>query len=108
MPTANCLLPTGLYHFRPDNLRAHRTGLFKRLPQHLVPVIEPEPELGAIRERRRAIGLSQEDLAELIDCHRNYVGTVERGEQNVTFDLLMRFAKALETSLGTIINSAKL
>ncbi|MEI8140177.1 MAG: helix-turn-helix transcriptional regulator [bacterium] len=62
----------------------------------------------AIRERRRAIGLSQEDLAELIDCHRNYVGTVERGEQNVTFDLLMRFAKALETSLGTIINSAKL
>jgi transcriptional regulator with XRE-family HTH domain len=62
----------------------------------------------AIRDRRRAIGLSQEKLAERIECHRNYVGTVERGEQNVTFDLLVRFAKALETSLGTIIISAKL
>ncbi|MEI8141155.1 MAG: helix-turn-helix transcriptional regulator [bacterium] len=63
---------------------------------------------GAIRDRRRAIGLSQEKLAERIECHRNYVGTVERGEQNVTFDLVMRFSKALETSLGTIIISAKL
>ena len=62
----------------------------------------------AIRKRRHAIGLSQEDLAELIDCHRNYVGTIERGEQNITFDLLIRFAKALGTSLGEICNSAKL
>ncbi|MEI6787361.1 MAG: helix-turn-helix transcriptional regulator [bacterium] len=62
----------------------------------------------AIRERRRAIGLSQEDLAELIDCHRNYVGTIERGEQNITFDLLIRFAKALDTSLVKICMAAKL
>ena len=62
----------------------------------------------AIRERRRAIGLSQELLAERIDCHRNYVGTNERGEQNVTFDMLVRFARALETSLGKIITSTKL
>ena len=62
----------------------------------------------AIRERRRAIGLSQELLAERIDCHRNYVGTIERGEQNITFDLFVRFAKALDTSLGEICNSAKL
>jgi transcriptional regulator with XRE-family HTH domain len=62
----------------------------------------------AIRERRRAIGLSQELLAERIDCHRNYVGTIERGEQNITIDLLVRFARALETSLVKIFMSAKL
>ena len=62
----------------------------------------------AMRKRRHAIGLSQADLAELIDCHRNYVGTIERGEQNITFDLLIRFAKALDTSLGEIWMSAKL
>lgn len=73
------------------------------------PVSHQRCRLGAaIRERRRAIGLSQEDLAELIDCHRNYVGTIERGEQNITIDMLMRFAKALETSVGKICISAKL
>lgn len=73
------------------------------------PASQQRSRLGtAIRERRRAIGLSQEDLAELIDCHRNYVGTIERGEQNITFDVLMRFVKALDTSLAKIIISAKL
>lgn len=73
------------------------------------PASQQRCRLGAaIRERRRAIGLSQELLAERIDCHRNYVGTIERGEQNITFDLLVRFAKALDTSLGEIIISAKL
>jgi len=50
----------------------------------------------------------QERLAERIDCHRNYVGTVERGEQNITFDLLIRFAKALDTTLVKLCMSAKL
>ena len=52
-----------------------------------------------IRKRRLALGLSQERLAELIDCHRNYVGTVERGEQNITIDMLVRFAKALKCKM---------
>ena len=41
----------------------------------------------AIRKRRLALTLSQEQLAELADCHRNYVGNVERGEQNITIDV---------------------
>jgi len=45
------------------------------------------------------MGLSQEQLAERVDCHRNYVGNVERGEQNVTVDMLARFAGALGTGM---------
>jgi transcriptional regulator with XRE-family HTH domain len=52
-----------------------------------------------IRKRRLAMGLSQEQLAERVDCHRNYVGNVERGEQNVTVDMLARFAGALGTGM---------
>ena len=59
----------------------------------------------AIRKHRLALGLSQERLAEIIDCHRNYVGTVERGEQNMTVDMLARFAKALQCRTCTLTES---
>jgi transcriptional regulator with XRE-family HTH domain len=61
----------------------------------------------AIRIRRRNLKLSQEKLAEKVDCHRNYVGSVERGEQNLTVDMLMRFAKALGCSLAELSREAR-
>jgi len=66
-------------------------------------------ELGqAIRRRREALNLSQEAFAEKIDCHRNYVSLVERGEQNVTIDMLRRFAKALKCSVSELCADAEL
>ena len=66
-------------------------------------------ELGqAIRRRREAIALSQEAFAEKVDCHRNYVSLVERGEQNVTIDMLRRFAKALQCSVAELATDARL
>jgi len=57
----------------------------------------------AIRRRREELGLSQEKLAERVDCHRNYVGLVERGAQNVTIDMVGRFAEALKCRLSELI-----
>lgn len=53
-------------------------------------------ELGnAIKERRIAQGLSQEKLAELAGLHRTYVGSVERGERNISALNLRTIANSL-------------
>jgi len=48
-----------------------------------------------VRELRKKRGWSQERLAEVANLHRNYVGNVERGEQNVSIDNIENLAHAL-------------
>lgn len=60
----------------------------------------------AIRRRREELALSQEELAEAIDCHRNYVGLVERGEHNVSIEMIARFAEAFKCRASDIIREA--
>ena len=55
-----------------------------------------------------AVGLSQEKFGELVDCHRNYVGLIERGQQNVTIDMLGRFAQALACEISELLAGAGL
>jgi len=62
----------------------------------------------AIRTRRDALGVSQERLAEFTERHRNYIGLVERGEQNITIDSLVRIAKALKCKVSDILCDAGL
>lgn len=52
-----------------------------------------------IRSRRKEINLSQEELAERCDLHRTYIGSVERGERNVTLSTLEVIAKALKLEI---------
>ena len=56
-----------------------------------------------IRTHRRNAGWSQEKLAEKADLHHNYIGDIERGEENVSVDALMRIATALKTTLGDLV-----
>jgi transcriptional regulator with XRE-family HTH domain len=50
-----------------------------------------------------AKGLSQEDLAELANLHRTYVGSVERAERNVSIDNMERLAKALGCHISQLL-----
>jgi len=42
-----------------------------------------------IRSLRTARGLTQEQLAELTGFHRTYIGMIERGERNISQDLVI-------------------
>lgn len=56
-----------------------------------------------IRAARRRLGWSQEKLAEKADLHRNYIGDIERGEENVSVDALARIADALKIQVGDLV-----
>ncbi|WP_323880630.1 helix-turn-helix domain-containing protein [Aeromonas caviae] len=49
-----------------------------------------------VKRRRVASGLSQEDLASLSNLHRTYIGSVERGERNVSLQNIVSIAIALK------------
>lgn len=67
------------------------------------------PRLGAaIRARRKALGLSQEALADAAQIDRAHMGKIERGERNVTILNVLRVATALKASVAEICKSAGL
>ena len=49
-----------------------------------------------IRQARRLKGLSQEKLALNAKIDRSYMGRIERGEANITVDILYQLASILE------------
>lgn len=51
-----------------------------------------------IRDRRKELGLTQEALAKRLDCGKAAICRVEKEENNITTDRIIRFAKALETT----------
>ena len=56
-----------------------------------------------IRKYRQNLQWSQEKLAEKADLHRNYIGDIERGEENVSVDALMRIVTALKVRLSDLV-----
>ena len=60
--------------------------------------------LGArIRELRTNLGYTQESFADAIGLHRNYMGAIERGEQNLTLKTLQVVAQGLNTSVSKLL-----
>ena len=51
-----------------------------------------------VRENRERLKWSQEDLAEHCGLHRTYVGSVERGERNISIDNIEKISDALKIS----------
>ncbi len=56
-----------------------------------------------IKKLREEKGLTQEELAFLIDSARNYVGCIERGEKHPSIKTLYKISKALNTKLNNIL-----
>lgn len=56
-----------------------------------------------VRLLRLKIGLSQEELAGRAGLHRTYLGSVERGERNVSIDNMEKIAVALSTRLADLV-----
>lgn len=57
-----------------------------------------------IRELRTEAHLSQEKLAFECELDRTYIGSVERGERNISVINLRKIAKALKTEVPVLLN----
>lgn len=55
-----------------------------------------------IREKRKAYGWTQEELAAKAGIDRSYIGGVERGERNLTFTILCEICSALGCDVATL------
>lgn len=65
------------------------------------------PRLGnKIRTLRVEQGMSQEILAEKCNLHRTYIGSVERGERNITLNSLETIAKSLNVDIITLLSES--
>jgi transcriptional regulator with XRE-family HTH domain len=56
-----------------------------------------------IRAFREEKSLSQEEFADICGLHRTYVGSVERGERNVTLSTLEVFASVMGVSVPQLL-----
>ncbi len=56
-----------------------------------------------LRTVREEVGLSQENLAIKAGLHRNYIGILERGEQNPSLLVMLKISKALDMTLADLL-----
>ncbi|MGA3213558.1 MAG: helix-turn-helix transcriptional regulator [Terriglobales bacterium] len=60
-----------------------------------------------VRKLRAELHVSQEKLAEFCGLHRTYIGSVERGERNVSLQNIVRISRALQTTPSTLLEGIK-
>ena len=56
-----------------------------------------------VRERRLALGLTQQELADRAGIHRSYIGQIEMGKRNVTLKSVARIAEALQINIASLL-----
>ncbi|HET6660628.1 MAG TPA: helix-turn-helix transcriptional regulator [Rubrobacter sp.] len=59
---------------------------------------------GLVRRLRVEKGYSQEEFSFRVGLHQTYVSSIERGERNVTIQTADRIARALGTTLSSMLS----
>lgn len=57
-----------------------------------------------VQNHRKALGLSQEQLASRAGVHRTYIGMIERAEKNITLVNIEKIANALNVNISELCN----
>lgn len=61
-------------------------------------------QIGArIREQRQALGWTQQELGDQCGLHRTFIGSVERGERNVSILNLRLIASTLRVEIADLV-----
>jgi transcriptional regulator with XRE-family HTH domain len=61
----------------------------------------------AVKDRREALGLTQEEFAERAGIHRTYLSDIERGSRNVSLLNIERLASALSLKVSDLFRIAE-
>lgn len=59
----------------------------------------------SVRRSWRRAGLSQEELAHAAGLHRTYIGSIERGERNLSIGNAWALADALDVPLTVLLSA---
>jgi ribosome-binding protein aMBF1 (putative translation factor) len=57
----------------------------------------------ALKDKRRALGLTQSDLAKITGMNRSFISEVESGHENISLERAEKLAKAVECTLAELI-----
>lgn len=57
-----------------------------------------------IKEIRRKKGLTQDNLAELVNCNTSHISNIENNHTKVSLNVLLAIANALNTSIDYILS----
>lgn len=60
-----------------------------------------------LHRHRKSLGFSQEHLADLAGVHRTYIGSVERGECNISIDNIEKIAKAMALPVAVLLSAPR-
>ena len=71
-----------------------------------------EPPIAAafgavLRERREAVGISQEQLADRAGLHRTYISLIERGKRTASIEVVRKVSTALGLTMTDLINATE-
>ena len=61
----------------------------------------------AVKDRREALGLTQEEFAERAGIHRTYLSDIERGTRNVSLINIERLSSALSLRLSELFRTVE-